>query len=286
MRTGPMLVGVAAGVVIAAGAIAGADLATESADAQGGDAITKGDLVAANQRASAAINGYKNLNNILGKYVAEPNELIGAKSGPIEQNRGLGGGLPTEVIANDAVTETKLSAGVRAKLDAGGPAGPAGPAGPQGPRGQSFGDGRQVPNQNDIPCSAATVVGTLPVQLNETSRIWTHGHGSVQQDGALADEYALYLQLRNEATQVVAVSTAAWDEATAVGDTDQVHQLTTGGVMLAGTNPNAPSAPFDAPAGTYQLELVVEPVGACPGPLPNFGYNQGANMSYMPIGTG
>ena len=55
------------------------------------------------------------LNNRLGKYVAKPNELTGAKSGPIKQDRGEGGGLPASVLAAGVPTP--------------GTTGPTGPAG-------------------------------------------------------------------------------------------------------------------------------------------------------------
>ena len=99
MRARETAVGIAAGVAIGMGAIAGLGLVSQSADAQRGGAVTQADLKAANQRSSAAINGYKSINNSIGKYLAEPEQLIGAKSGPIRQDRGIGGGLPVSVLS-------------------------------------------------------------------------------------------------------------------------------------------------------------------------------------------
>lgn len=99
MRTRTALVAIAAGGVLGIGGIAAVDTATGPAEAQGGGSVTQADLKGANQRSQAAINGYKNLNNLLGKYVAEENSLIGAKSGPITQDRGIGGGLPMDVLS-------------------------------------------------------------------------------------------------------------------------------------------------------------------------------------------
>lgn len=112
MRARETAVGIAAGVAIGMGAIAGLGLVSQSADAQRGGAVTQADLKAANQRSSAAINGYKSINNSIGKYLAEPEQLIGAKSGPIRQDRGIGGGLPVSVLSPEV--QAMLAPAVRA----------------------------------------------------------------------------------------------------------------------------------------------------------------------------
>ena len=124
MRIRPVLAAGVAGAVLATGGLVAVNLATESAGAaQGSDAVTQAQLKAANQRSQAAINGYKILNNRLGKYVAKPKELTGAKSGPIKQDRGVGGGLPASVLAPGVPTP--------------GTTGPQGPAGATGPAGSA-----------------------------------------------------------------------------------------------------------------------------------------------------
>lgn len=110
----PVFAGAAAGIVLAAGGIAALDAASPKAEAQsGGQFATKAEVKSANERASAAINIGKRVWNLLGAYVADPNELVGAKSGPIRQRRGVGGGIPAELVKDRA----------------------AGPPGPQGPGG-------------------------------------------------------------------------------------------------------------------------------------------------------
>ena len=138
----PVVVGLAAGAVLAAGGISALDLATTSADAQGGGPVSQAQfdqlearVAGVGQNSSAAQRISKNLQNVLGKHVDPEGTLIGAKEPPgvIRQDRGLGDGLPEDV----------LSAEVRAKLDAGGPQGPPGATGaqgepgPAGPRGPS-----------------------------------------------------------------------------------------------------------------------------------------------------
>ena len=117
----PIIAGIAAGAVLGLGGVVAADLATEGAEAQSESQFaTKSDLQATNARASAAINMGKRVWNLLGIYVAEPNELVGAKSGPIRQQRGIGGGIPTNLLQGQG---------------GGGPAGPRGPQGDQEPAG-------------------------------------------------------------------------------------------------------------------------------------------------------
>jgi hypothetical protein len=65
-----------------------------------------------------------------------------------------------------------------------------------------------------------------------------------------------------------------------------VSPLTTGGLLLAGSDPNAPSSPYTVAPGSYVLELVVlSQGGACTTTKPSFGWNQGAAMSYVLVGT-
>ena len=113
MRISPVLAGVAAGAVLATGGLAAVNLATENADAQGGGSVTQAQLRALEakvtgigQNSSAAQRIAKNLQNNVGKHITPEGTLIGAKQPPgvIRQDRGLGGGLPTEVIADGAIT--------------------------------------------------------------------------------------------------------------------------------------------------------------------------------------
>lgn len=109
MNAKPIIAGIAAGAVLGLASLTAADLATESADAQSGSQFaTKAEVNAASTRASAAINMGKSVWNLYGIYGAKPNELIGAKSGPIPQSRGQGGGLPMDALSSDV--QAKLSA--------------------------------------------------------------------------------------------------------------------------------------------------------------------------------
>ena len=146
MRIPPVLAaGVAAGVALAAGGIAAVDLVTEDAGAaQGGGAVTQAQfkklearVAGLGQNSSAAQRISKNLQNLLGKHVTPEGTLIGAKQPPgvIRQDRGVGGGLPTSVIADGAVTSAKLAPGLLTQASAAGATGPTGPAGTTGPAG-------------------------------------------------------------------------------------------------------------------------------------------------------
>ena len=122
----PIIAGIAAGAVLGLGGVLAAELVTEGAEAQSGSQFaTKSDLQATNARASAAINMGKRVWNLLGIYVAEPNELVGAKSGPISQQRGVGGGIPTTLLQGQGGS------------GAAGPQGPRGEQGPAGPQGSA-----------------------------------------------------------------------------------------------------------------------------------------------------
>ncbi len=183
----------------------------------------------------------------------------------------------------------QLPAGATGSAGPAGPTGSAGPAGPQGAkgdRGPSFGDGRQIPNMNNIPCGQDVVVGSQTLTVTEPSRIWVHGHGALRDDASAATEYGLWLQLRNAGdTATLAVSTRAWD----VPGGDEVLALSPGGLMLPGDDPDSPAPAFVAPAGTYILQLAVLAGGggyACAGNFPDFGFNQGSAMGYVLLGNG
>ena len=82
---------------------------------------------------------------------------------------------------------------------------------------------------------------------------------------------------------ILAVSVAQWEGRL---DALTVSPLTTGGLLLAGSNPNAPSGPYTVAPGSYVLELVVISQGAvCTTPTPQFGWNQGAAIGYVLVGT-
>ena len=102
MRATQILAGIAVGAVLGLGGIVAADVMTDDAEAKpANDFATKAELQAANARASAAINMGKRVWNLLGIYAAEPNELVGAKSGPITQQRGVGGGIPSSLLKDE-----------------------------------------------------------------------------------------------------------------------------------------------------------------------------------------
>jgi hypothetical protein len=165
--------------------------------------------------------------------------------------------------------------------------GPAGPPGDVGPRGPSFGDGRQVPNLEDLACGVEVQVGSLPVTVAAPSRIWTHAHGAISRDGAPVTEGGLRLRLRDTAGTIVATSVRAWDaDGAQLGD--DVWALSTGGVLLAGNNAENPAPVFVATAGAYTLELTARAQGGpgCTIALPDFGWNQGGAMGYVLLGTG
>jgi hypothetical protein len=143
---------------------------------------------------------------------------------------------------------------------------------------------RQVPNAQDIACGTDVVVGTLPLTVPEPSRIWTHAHGVIRNENSGNDEAALWLRLRDAAnTTTLAVSVASWDGRLPALS---VSTLTTGGLLLAGEDPNGPADPYTAATGTYVLEFIARIQGsACAGPnKPDFGWNQGAAMGYLLVG--
>jgi hypothetical protein len=199
-------------------------------------------------------------------------------------------------VKSGSLGTSKLSAGAVSSL-AGkpGPAGPQGPAGPKGDRGEQGPQGpkgdtglniassRQVPNQHDIACGQQVVVGTLPISVPSSSRIWTHAHGAIQNDNSGATEAGLWLRLRDAAnTTTLAVTPASWEGKLAA---ETVSPLQTGGLMLEGSNPAAPANPYTAAPGSYLLQLVAESQGACgQTQKPDFGWNQGGAMGFMLVG--
>ncbi|HMJ35170.1 MAG TPA: collagen-like protein [Baekduia sp.] len=199
-------------------------------------------------------------------------------------------------IRTGAVGTTDLARSVRARLDAAGRRGPtgltgaAGTTGPQGPKGDKGDRGlnaaasRQVPNVNDIACGQDVVVGSTPLTVTEPSRVWTHAHGSIANEQSGNTEAGLWLRLRDAGnTTTLAVSVAAWDGRLVA---QSVSPLDTGGLLLAGSNPNAPADPYTVAPGSYVLELVVLTQGsACMTAKPRFGWNQGAAMGYVLVGT-
>lgn len=161
MRAAKIVIGACVGVAIGLGALVATDVASEAAEAQkGGQFVTKAEFEArdrANQRRiAAARRSAVNNFNLLGRFLAPRNEVIGVDTpeGVILQQRGTGdGGLPTEVIKDAAITAGKLAPGVQATLARNGPAGPVGPVGPAGPTGPQGPVGvsgyQLVPGQSD-----------------------------------------------------------------------------------------------------------------------------------------
>ena len=167
-----------------------------------------------------------------------------------------------------------------------GAAGPRGATGATGPRGPRFGDGKQLGNVNNIACSTPVTVGSMPLRVTESSRIWAAGNGALIDDGSAAREFGMWLELRDAGdTRTLAVSPSAWDDDRANGDADDaVMPLSVGGTLQAGADEESAGAiAFLAPPGDYVLRLVVLaiPPGSCSGAFPDFGYNQGNSMGYM-----
>ena len=190
-------------------------------------------------------------------------------------------------IRNNSVAKADLSTGVRSQLNATGARGATGaqgPAGAKGDRGLNVAGSRQVGNMNDIACGTDVVVGGLPITVTEPSRVWTYAHGAIANNQSGNTEAGLWLRLRMAGdSTILAVSVAQWEGRL---DALTVSPLTTGGLLLAGSNPNAPSSPYKVAPGSYVLELVVISQGAvCTTPKPHFGWNQGAAMSYVLVGT-
>jgi hypothetical protein len=100
-KTKPVIAGVAAGAVLAAGGIAAIDLSSESAEAQSGG-VSAADLKAANQRSQAAIRKANTLQNVAGKYFYPAGQQVGVNQPPgvIRPQPGTGtGGLPLSTLS-------------------------------------------------------------------------------------------------------------------------------------------------------------------------------------------
>ncbi|MDH3724784.1 MAG: hypothetical protein OER93_03435 [Thermoleophilia bacterium] len=80
--------------------------------------MTQADLKAANDRSIRAIKQGTSVWNSLGKYLAADGTRISLQTPRISQQAGTGDkGLPTGTIKDGAVTEGKLSSGVKAQLN-------------------------------------------------------------------------------------------------------------------------------------------------------------------------
>jgi hypothetical protein len=116
-------------------------------------------------------------------------------------------------------------------------------------------------------------------------RIWTHAHGSIQNDNSGVTEAGVWLRLRDTAnTKTLAVSVASWEGELAART---VSPLQTGGLMLEGSNPGARANPYTAAPGSYLLQLVVRSQGGICGQTyrPTFGSNQCGAMGFMLVGA-
>lgn len=105
------LVGVAAGAVLAVGGVVAVDAMTDTADAQSSTQVTRAELDAANLRSQRAIKQGTEAWNKVAKYLAEPGELIRARGPVVLQDRGIGGGFPTGLFADGAITTAKIADG-------------------------------------------------------------------------------------------------------------------------------------------------------------------------------
>ena len=156
MNAKPIVAGVAAGIVVATGGMVAFDAVSEPADAQGSTEVTQADLRSANQRSIRAIKQGTRAWNLVAKYLAQPGERVAAGSPRVRQEAGVGGGIPGPLIAAETIDESRLSDGVRAKLDGGGQPGPQGPQGPRGPQGP------QGPSGSLTGPAGGELAGTVP----------------------------------------------------------------------------------------------------------------------------
>ena len=116
-----------------------------------------------------------------------------------------------------------------------GTAGGAGTPGPPGPRGPSFGDGRQVGNVATLACPGATVVGTQNVTVAQPSRIWVHAQATINDNNSVANEFGLFLLLRNAADTATLAATPSLTDRDDTGNGH--HQLSPGGILLTWDGP-------------------------------------------------
>lgn len=186
MRKNQVAAGAVVGAVLGLGAVLAMATATEDAEAQGRAFASKADVDAANQRSVRAIKQGTKAWNLVGKYLAEPDERVAVKSPRVSQDGGVGGGIPEQV----------LSAPVRAKLNASssdgtpgpvgppGPLGPAGPTGPEGPPGPTSGDSDSPTSIGAIDANLLALVpqpGFAPpvVETSTAGRLYVAANGSV-----------------------------------------------------------------------------------------------------------
>lgn len=106
-----ILVGAAAGALLAVGGVVAVDSITDTADAQSSTQVTRAELDAANLRSQRAIKQGTEAWNKVAKYLAEPGELIRARGPRVSQQTGVGGGLPTGLFADGAITTAKIADG-------------------------------------------------------------------------------------------------------------------------------------------------------------------------------
>lgn len=217
--------------------------------------------------------------SITGKDVRN-SSLTGAD---VRNNSLTGADVKDRSLLRDDFRSGQLPAGAT------GPQGAAGERGPKGDRGENGSKGdtgllgastKQLENVDDIACTTDVVVGAMPMSVQAPSRIWTHAHGVYNNDNSgTSVEAGLWLRLRDSAdTTTLAESVAEWDGGMSGVD---VEPLETGGLMLAGDDPNS-LAPFTAPAGDYILQLIMHANnGVCTTDKPDFGFNQGSAMGFM-----
>ena len=123
----------ACGAALGLGGILAMDAATESADAQG-EFTVSAEQLQINQRISQA--AVRRSNEALG-LLGPVRPADSTDRNPVDPFATVerGSGWPTTALADGGVTSRKLSAELRAQVEAPGPPGPQGPEGPQGPPG-------------------------------------------------------------------------------------------------------------------------------------------------------
>ena len=189
-------------------------------------------------------------------------------------------------VARGTLRAENLRKGVLPKGAGAGTAGGAGTQGPPGPRGPSFGDGRQVQNVQTLACPGNVVVGTQNVTVKEPSRIWVHGQGTLLDNGSMANEFGLFLRLRDAGDTTTLATTLSLVDREDAGDAH--YPLSPGGILLTGSSTELNAPAFVAPPGAYILQLVAQTGGlSCgAGPFPSFGFNNGSSMGYLLVGNG
>ena len=188
-------------------------------------------------------------------------------------------------IKTGSVAGSDLAMSVRSQLARTGAAG--GVQGQTGARGPSFGDSRQLPNMNAIPCEEEVVVGSQTLTVTEPSRIWIHGHGTVRDNFSDPSDYGLWLRLRNAATR------RRWRCRHARGTPRRRSPLTSPSRCrwaVSCWQPTTPTHPLPRswrPRGATSCSLPSTLKAACAGgPNPDFGLNQGSAMGYLLVGAG